>query len=323
VLPGIARIVSESSERALGSDGPNTSLRRNRKTCHHRKFASDPYNICYNNLQSGTASNGSSGESCTPAIASQRALLNHSVFSRVDHRPWAVPNARWTWRQSWCDLLFAHWPIAAEKLQPLVPPPLEVQQFDGTSWVGIVPFRMQGVMRRPLPSLPYFSAFPELNLRLYVNHKGRPGVWFLSLDAANALAVWAARRFFHLPYFHSRMRLSGLPEEVQYQSFRLARPRGIEFEAAYRPIGAPYESKAGSLEHWLTERYCLYAQSPRGPIYRAEVHHHPWPLQPAQATITKNDLLQPHGLHIEGPPPLLHFSRHLDVVIWSPRAVVG
>jgi uncharacterized protein YqjF (DUF2071 family) len=253
----------------------------------------------------------------------QQNLSKHSAFSQLDHRPWPIPDRRWTWRQSWCDLLFAHWPIPTAKLQPLVPRPLEVQEFDGISWVGIVPFRMQGVMRRPLPDLPYFSAFPELNLRLYVEVEDRPGVWFLSLDAANAFAVWAARRFFHLPYFHSRIRLSGLPTEVKYKSFRRADPRGTEFEVTYRPTGEPYESKPGSLEHWLTERYCLYAQSPKGQIYRAEVHHHPWPLQRAKASIIKNDLLQPHGIEVSGPPPLLHFSRRIDVVVWPPTPVAA
>src|SRR4051794_15783952 len=119
-------------------------------------------------------------------------------------RPWPVPAARWTWRQSWYDLLFAHWPVPAADLRRLVPDGLRVQEFDGTSWVGVVPFRMAGVMRRSLPDLPWVSAFPELNLRLYVERDGKPGVWFLSLDAANALAVWAARRLFHLPYHRTR-----------------------------------------------------------------------------------------------------------------------
>ncbi len=205
--------------------------------------------------------------------------------------------------------------MPASVLQPLVPEPLEVQEFDGTSWVGVVPFRMQGVMRRPLPDLPYFSAFPELNLRLYVEHDGKPGVWFLSLDAANVVAVWAARRFFHLPYFHSRITMDGLPERVDYVCKRLS-IKGVDFEARYEPSSAPYESQPGSLEHWLTERYCLYAQSPRGRIFRAEVHHEPWPLQRAEAEISKNELLEPHGLSLDGPPQLLHFSRHIDVVVW-------
>jgi len=234
-----------------------------------------------------------------------------------------VPRHRWSWRQSWRDLLFAHWPIPASQLQPLVPKNLQVQEFDGTSWVGIVPFRVAGVMLRPLPDLPYFSAFPELNLRLYVEAEGRPGVWFLSLDAANAVAVWAARRFFHLPYFHARMSMQVLPERVEYSSFRLAAPRGTDFEATYGPCGESYSSTPGSLEHWLTERYCLYAQSPKGQLYRADVHHQQWPLQPAHASIERNDLLEPHGLQTTEPPALLHFSRRLDVVVWSPEPIAA
>jgi len=178
-------------------------------------------------------------------------------------------------------------------------------------------------MRRPLPDLPYFSAFPELNLRLYVEFDGKPGVWFLSLDASNAVAVWAARRFFHLPYFHARMALAGLPHQTDCSSARLSKPRGIEFSAHYRPTSDPHESQPGSLEQWLTERYCLYAQSPSGQLYRADVHHHPWPLQRAEAEIVRNDLFVPHGLEVHGPPALLHFSQRLDVVVWSPVAVFG
>lgn len=212
--------------------------------------------------------------------------------------------------------------MPAAQLRALVPSELEIDEYDGTSWVGVVPFRMQGVMLRPLPDLPYFSAFPEINLRLYVRFEDRPGVWFLSLDAANLVAVKAARRFFHLPYFHARMSLRGLPDEIRCESFRLAGPRGIEFHAAYGPSGGIYETKPGTLEHWLTERYCLYAQSPKGAIYRSEVHHLPWPLQPAEASIDRNDLSRPHGLDIAGPPALLHFSRQIDVVVWSPRKIV-
>src|SRR5690242_1283914 len=122
------------------------------------------------------------------------------ALAPADHRPWSLPDRPWTWRQTWHDLLFAHWPIPAAKLRHLVPAELTIQEFDGTSWIGVVPFRMTGVVRRPLPDLPWISAFPELNVRVYVERDGRAGVWFLSLDAARWLAVWTARRFFHLPY---------------------------------------------------------------------------------------------------------------------------
>ena len=245
----------------------------------------------------------------------------HPALVRVDHRPWPLPTRPWSWRQSWRDLLFAHWPIDAARLRPLVPESLEIQEFDGTSWIGIVPFRMAGVMRRPLPDLPWISAFPEINLRLYVERDGRPGVWFLSLDATNPLAVWAARRFFHLPYVRAAISISEKADRFDYRSTRTEGE--IEFQAEYAPTSSPYEARAGTLEHWLTERYCLYAESPRGDLFRAEVHHLPWPLQEARAEIERNDLLTPHGVSVEGPPTLVHFSRRIDVVVWSPEKIAG
>lgn len=245
--------------------------------------------------------------------------MNHVAFARVDHRPWPVPTARWTWRQSWRDLLFAHWPIPAAALRHLVPEPLAIQEFDGTSWVGLVPFRMAGVMRRPFPDVPWISAFPELNVRLYVEHGGRPGVWFLSLDATNPLAVWAARRFFFLPYFQAAITLREDEAGVRYSARRGGgEPR---LEVRYRPTSAPYESRPDTLEHFLTERYCLYARSPDGRLWRNEVHHAPWPLQTATAELEVNGYLASHGLAITGAPALLHFARRIDVVVWGAERV--
>ncbi len=243
----------------------------------------------------------------------------HPAFERLDHRPWPIPRSLWTWRQSWRDLLFAHWPVPPDALAPLVPAPLEVQEFDGTSWVGVVPFRMAGVMRRPLPDLPWISAFPELNLRLYVEYQGRPGVFFLSLDATNPLAVWAARRFFHLPYEHASIDIARSGDGFHYRARR--RDGEAAFEGEYAPAGAVRESRAGTLEHWLTERYCLYACSPRGDLLRAEVHHVPWPLQDATASIARNTIGAPHGLALAGEPATLHFNRRIDVVVWSPLVI--
>jgi len=228
-----------------------------------------------------------------------------------------LPAGPWSWRQSWCDLLFAHWPVEAALLRPFVPPSLTLQEFDGAAWLGVVPFRMEGVMRRPLPDLPWISAFPELNVRTYVQHQGRAGVWFLSLDATNPPAVWAARRFFRLPYYRARMQIAPAGERFHYTSRRVSDPR-IGFDAVYAPVSEPYLARPGTLEHWLTERYCLFAQSPDGRILRADVHHPPWPLQRAQATIHANTMAMPYDLSLPGPPAQLHFARRLDVVVWSP-----
>jgi uncharacterized protein YqjF (DUF2071 family) len=227
-------------------------------------------------------------------------------------------------RQSWCDLLFAHWRVPVSALRPLIPAGLKIQEFDGSAWLGAVPFRMTGVMYRPLPDLPWISAFPELNLRTYVEHEGKPGVWFFSLDATNPLAVWAARRFFHLPYFQAAIDIQAVDVSDASRGFSYSSVRregAVTFRARYRPTSKVFAATAGSIESFLTERYCLYAQSPEGRLLRSEVHHPPWPLQHAEAEIHHSDLHLPHNLPVQGPPELLHFSKQIDVIIWPPQQV--
>jgi len=243
----------------------------------------------------------------------------HPSLSALDHRPWPIPRTPWTWRQSWLDLLFAHWPIEASRLRPLIPAELTLQEFEGSAWIGVVPFRMSGVMRRPLPDVPWISAFPELNVRTYVELDGKPGVWFLSLDATNPLAVWAARTFFHLPYHRADITLGREGDRIRYESRR----GDIRFSGSYEPTSTVRLSTPGSLEHWLTERYCLYARDPRGRILRNDVHHAPWPLQDARAEIRVNSMLAPHELRVADVPPLVHFARRVDVVVWDAEIVRG
>ena len=240
----------------------------------------------------------------------------------------------WVMAQRWHDLLFAHWRVPASALVPLLPAPLRPDLFDGGAWLGIVPFRMSGVRLRGLPPLPRLSAFPELNVRTYVTlpdagGAARPGVWFFSLDAARRLAVVVARRWFGLPYFQASMHCSAEGERIRYVSRRggTGAPRGqaapaAEFSGRYGPIGPPRLAAPGTLEHFLTERYCLYAHDRRGRLCRAEVRHAPWPLQPAQAEIERNTMCAPLGLRLPADAPLLHFARRLDVHVWSPRPVL-
>jgi uncharacterized protein len=254
-------------------------------------------------------------------MASARKSRWEAPLQRTDHRPWALPAKPWIGRQSWRDLLFAHWPVAVSRLRSLVPAAIEIQEFEGASWVGVVPFRMEGVMFGRLPDLPGISSFPELNLRLYVNVDGKPGVWFVSLDAGSRLAVWAARRFFHLPYFHADMNVRDDGRRIHYRSSRRAAGVPVAFTGSYGPVGEPIESKPGTLEHFLTERYCLYTQAPDGAILRADVHHEPWSLQKAEATIEENSVGEAQGIELRGPPALLHFSRRRDVLVWGPERV--
>lgn len=238
------------------------------------------------------------------------------ILAQTDHRPWPLPPGPWVMTQSWLDLLFAHWPVAPAALRPLIPPGLELQTYDGKAWIGVVPFRMANVSPRLVPPLPWISAFPELNVRTYVSDGKKPGVWFFSLDAANPVAVQAARIGFHLPYYDAHMSLRDEGRQIVYRSHRIhpgAHP--ADLRASYRPLGPIWYSQPGSLDQWLTERYCLYAADSRGQLWRGEIQHQPWPLQHATAEFALNTMTAPIGIPLAG-EPLLHFVRRIDVVVW-------
>lgn len=222
-------------------------------------------------------------------------------------------------RMSWCDLLFAHWPIDAQLLQARIPPGLELDLFNGQSWLGVVPFRMSGVRPRCVPPAPGLSAFPELNLRTYVTANGKPGVWFFTLDATSRFAVRAARRFYHLPYCDARIQCRRTADGwIHYHSQRTDRSYpAAEFRGRYRPLGAPAATTSDSLTAWLTARYCLYAGDSRGGVWRGEIDHVPWPLEPAEAFIDANSVAASMGFELPAVEPHLLFSRRIDVVAWS------
>lgn len=240
----------------------------------------------------------------------------HAALGSVSHRPWPLPAGPWVMVQSWHDLLFAHWPIAAEAMRPLIPPQLALDTFDGQSWVGVVPFWMSGVRARGLPAIPGLSRFPELNVRTYVTHAGKSGVYFFSLDAANLLAVKAARTLYHLPYFHANMKAEGAGDEIVYRSVR--HEAAAEFRGRYGPVAPVQLHRPGSLERWLSERYCLYTVH-HGTVYRGEIHHAPWPLQDAAAEIITNSMATAASIILPDAKPLLHFAKRLDVWIWPLR----
>jgi len=233
-------------------------------------------------------------------------------LQRVEGRPWPLPEGRWVTGQTWEDLLFAHWRVPLEEVRGFVPQGLEVEQHDGSAWLGIVPFRMTAVRARGLLPLPGASSFLELNVRTYVRAAdGKPGVWFFSLDASSRLAVEAARRLYRLPYFHARMAFDRVNGWVDVECTRRGEP-GKVFSGRYRAAGDVVEAEPGSLEWFLTERYCLYTSDASGALFRAEIHHEPWPLQPSEAEI---ELTSIAPLVLRG-EPLCHVARRQDVVIW-------
>lgn len=236
------------------------------------------------------------------------------ILAQTSHRPWPVPKTPWLLYMRWHELLFLHWPVRPEAIRPLIPPALELDLFDGWCWIAVVPFRMSGVQPRYL-SAP--MAFPELNVRTYVKARERSGVWFFSLDAASRLAVRAAR-WLGLPYFDARMSARADGQTVHYQSERIhRRAASAAFSGWYHPSGPTYRAAPGSFDHWLTERYCLYAALDPERIVYGEIHHAPWPLQPAEAELRVNTMTQSLRIDLDGAKPLCHFAGYQEVVAWS------
>jgi uncharacterized protein YqjF (DUF2071 family) len=238
--------------------------------------------------------------------------------------PTRRPNNRPVMKQSWRDLLFLHWPIPVQAIRPLIPADLELDLFDGSAYVGLVPFTMKGVRPVGFPPVRGLSSFHETNVRTYVHHQGtNPGVWFFSLDAANLIAVQLARTFFHLPYYHARMFLECEPSRESNRAApilyagvrRQPTPTPTSYALRARPTGSIEPARAETLEFFLAERYILYTRK-RDTLLSGRVHHTPYPLQSAELLSLDESLLAAAGL--ERPPhrPLAHFAHGVDVDVF-------
>jgi hypothetical protein len=245
-----------------------------------------------------------------------------ATLEETAHRPWPLPaRDRWLMGQTWDWLLFAHWRVPLDRVRRHVPEELPIDSFDGDAWIGVTPFVLNGLRLRATPPPPGLSSFPELNVRTYVTVEDKPGIWFFSLDAGSRIAVEAARRAYRLPYFHARMEVEHDEEGIRYASDRRsAGERPASLRARYAPDGPTYTAEQGSLEAFLAERYCLYTVHD-GAVFRAEIHHPPWPLQHARADFDVSTMAPP-GLPTDGEPEL-HYAERQDVLIWPLEPLDG
>src|SRR5688572_8273229 len=223
--------------------------------------------------------------------------------------------------QVWGKLLFMHWPIKANLLRPLIPDGLEIDTFDGSAWIAVTPFTMWDIRGLPpfLPPLPGLSSMHELNVRTYVHVNKVPGVWFFSLDCNSAAATLAARTLYFLPYYNAEIELEESEGTIDYSLVRTDEP-AAELQATWKSGEAIGESQPGSLEFFLTERYCLYSES-HGQLHRARIHHQPWLLQQAELASLKSTMIESLGLPTPEGDPLLHYSEELAVDIWRLKSL--
>jgi uncharacterized protein YqjF (DUF2071 family) len=230
--------------------------------------------------------------------------------------------APWIMTQRWNDLLFLHYAVEPALLRPLVPQVLTLDTYQQQAWVSVTPFWINHLRPPGVPSLPWFSHFSEINVRTYVSYRGKPGVYFFSLDASNLSAVWGARLFYRLPYWQASMKVKGRGgSKIEYRSKRQHGPRPAELRCSYAPSSHPFETRIGSLAHFLTERYCLYAAT-RKRLYRGEIHHLPWNLQEASVELEENSMAQAAGIMTSAQPSLCYFARDLKVLFWAPQRLL-
>ena len=245
-----------------------------------------------------------------------------SILFATAHRPWPAPMTPWIMTQRWNDLLFLHYALPPEIIRSLVPEALTLDTYQHRAWISVIPFWINHLRPPGVPSLPWFSYFAEINVRTYVTHGNKPGVYFFSLDASNLSAVWGARVFYRLPYWQASIKVKGRGgPRIEYISKRQHGPKPAEFRCSYGPSSTKLQTRRGSLEHFLTERYCLYAHS-RKRLYRSEIHHLPWDVQEAKVELEENSMAQTVGITLPPQPDLAHFARELKVLFWPPERLL-
>lgn len=248
-------------------------------------------------------------------------------FYRTSHRPRPLPPGRWAVAQRWNDLLLVHWPLSPSRIAPLLPEWLEVDTHQNMAWLGAVPFWLDRMKIRGVPSFLGARSFPDLTLRTYVRDRfsGAQGIYCFSLDSSNLLAVGAARAFYHLPYHWASMRMEQQTErEFAFYSSRRFAGKEVIFKAKYRGLGPTArtaEARPGSFEYFVTERSCLFSSDRSGQPVRASLHYIPLPLEDAEAEIERNDLPGSIGIELPDMDPVLHYSRRLAVYIWPAERI--
>jgi uncharacterized protein len=245
-------------------------------------------------------------------------LRDRMTAARQPLRPYAhrKPSGARLLRLTWSNLLFLHWPVDARVLRPLVPAELEIDLFDGQAWIGVVPFSMEGVRPVLAPAVPGLSSLLEVNVRTYVRFGSEAGVFFFSLDASSAPAVWLARAIFHLPYFRARLEMGRRGDTVRFASRRTHQGAApCEFECAWAAKAPLARTKPGELGHFLTERYQFFTRHRRC-ILSGRIWHEPWPLRDAKIGTLRSSMIEAAGLPAPEGAPLAYHCDALAVSMW-------
>jgi len=242
----------------------------------------------------------------------------HQALQFTEHRPFPLPDRPWVMRQRWDDVLFLHWPVPPNVLRPHIPDELELDLYDGTAWIGIVLFEVNGLRGRFFPPIPFANTFPEVNVRTYVKKNGKQGIYFFSLDTSNKLAIKAARTAYSLPYFYANVSLKRSETEVNFSSIRKERGMPREsLQVTYRPKGVEVPNEESSFQHWMAERYCQWTLF-GNELFRTDIHHRKWVFESVDIELTLNTMAQYIPRDCFSKTPIAHYSGSKNTLFWLP-----
>ncbi|OKL35690.1 YqjF family protein [Domibacillus mangrovi] len=245
----------------------------------------------------------------------------YKELREVEQRPYPLPSSQWMMKQTWSNMLFAHWPVSADLLRVHIPVQLKIDLCDGTAWMSLIPFQTHHTRLHFMPKFPFYHSYLELNVRTYVTYEGVPGIYFFSLDANKWPIVTSAKIGAALPYKHARMKMTIKDPVVHYTSQRQHPGSSREcFQASYQQSSSIYVPDKESLEYWLLERYCFWTLK-GNTLYRGDIHHDRWRITKAQADLHHNTMASFLPRHSFQNEPLLHFSSNKSVFTWPLKKV--
>jgi len=218
--------------------------------------------------------------------------------------------------QEWHDVYFLHWPISPEDIQQYVPKELEIDTFEDQAWIGLIFFTMKNLRTRLMPPIPRINTFLELNVRTYVKHKGKSGVYFFSLDVNNKIVAQLGGFSGFLPFRFANMTSKADYHVVTFQNRREYTEKYPEvFIASVEVSSEPIQRT--SLEYWLTERHHLWTKV-MGKLIRQYNEHSPWILQRAHCTVHENSMVPLIIRNVKEDEPIAHFSKYKKAFLYLP-----
>ncbi|WP_176330380.1 YqjF family protein [Oceanobacillus rekensis] len=241
-----------------------------------------------------------------------------NILQYTNHRDYPLPHGPWLATQKWNDLLFMHSPVPIETITKYIPKSLELDTFDGSAWITIIPFKVSNMRPRKMPPIPFLHSYLELNVRTYVKHKGIQGIYFFSLDADKLLAVLGAR-LATLPYFYANINLKKKKETFYFDSTRKGKSEAT-FKGSYRPVLEAYYPERTSLTYWLLERYFLWSHR-NNSLFRWAIHHRRWKIYDVKAIIDNENMLSFLPEDTVVGDPIFHYAHSKRVLFWPIKKV--